>query len=115
MLPVNRNISIYKGDTFDLEFRLRARSGEGDPGGYVNLTGATGKAQIRLTEDSAEVLAEFAVTCGADGTVLITLTAEQTAALVNGGMYDVQIEFPDGSIKTYLRGTVSVVKEVTRA
>lgn len=119
-LPVNRNITIYKGDTFTLDFRLRARTSQGDPGVYIDLTGATARAQIRPAEDGS-LSTEFTcatadqTTTDGKGRVQISLTPAQTSALPDsGGVWDVQVEFPDGTVRTYLKGTVSITKEVTR-
>lgn len=122
MLPVQRNLVIYKGDTFSFSFRLRDRTSTGELGNYVDLTGATGKSQIRLTADSASVIAEFDVTipnqsvAANKGRVNLYLSPETTGSstFVNGS-WDAQITFPDGTIRTYLHGTVTVMKEVTRA
>lgn len=115
MLPVNRNLTIYKGDTFDFTFKLRTKGAFGAPGDYVDLTGATAKAQIRASQDDTTVMAEFTCSTGDDtGSVSLQLSPTQTAALTGNGVWDVQITFADGAIKTYLAGTTTVVKEVTR-
>lgn len=119
-LPVGKNLSIYKGDSYEFSFRLRARAGDGTPGDYVDLTGCTAKAQIRQTEDSSTTIAEFTTEIptqnGDDlGRVRLSLTSGQTSASnFTGGKWDVQLTWPDGSVKTYLAGTVTVTKEVTR-
>lgn len=120
-LPVGKNLTIYKGDSYALSFRLRGRTSTGNPGAYVDLTGATAKAQIRATETSNTVIAEFATEiptqAGSDlGRVNLSLTPEQTGdPAFDNGKWDVQILFPDGSVKTFLRGDVLVTKEITRA
>lgn len=115
MLPVNQNLSIYKGDTFVYTFKLRTKTATGQPGAYVDLTGCTAKAQIRASQDDATVMAEFATaTGGTTGSVTLTLSPTQTAALTSNGVWDAQITFADGTVKTYLAGTTTVVKEVTR-
>ena len=119
-LPVGRNLSIYKGDSYSFSFRLRGRNPDGTPGSYVDLTGCTAKAQVRATEDTSTVMAEFATQIptqtGSDlGRVNISLTSVQTeGAGFTGGKWDVQLTWPDGSVKTYLSGSVTVTKEVTR-
>lgn len=115
MLPVSKNITVYQGDTFDLVFRLRNPDTSEGPGSYIDLTGCTAKAQVRSTEIDPTVLAEFTPTVdGVNGQVSLRLSSTQTAGLA-AGVWDVQLTFPDGTIKTYLKGTVTVVKEVTRA
>lgn len=110
-LPAQRNISIYKGDSFAFQFTLKDPVSE-EP---VDLTGTTVKAQIRATEDSATVMAEFVTSHDDDGgTVTISLTPVLTTALTTSGVWDVQLTFPDTTVRTYLRGTATLVKEVTR-
>jgi len=119
-LPVGRNLSIYKGDSYSFSFRLRGRNPDGTPGDYVDLSGCTAKAQVRQTEDNSTVMAEFGTEIptqsGNDlGRVNLTLTSTQTeGAGFVGGKWDVQLTWPDGSVKTYLAGSVTVTKEVTR-
>jgi len=119
-LPENRNLVIYKGDTFSLSFRLRQKQTSGAPGAYVDLTGCTPKAQIRATEDSTTVLQEFTATLGDQtnvdtvGQVNLVISSADTANL-SPGVWDVQVTYPDNTVTTYLRGSVTVTKEVTRA
>lgn len=115
MLPVNKNLTIYRGDSFDFDFRLREKNPDGTPGDYLDLTGATPKAQVRTSNDETSVAAEFTCSLGPEaGQVHLELSPEQTATLGNG-VWDVQIQFADGKIRTYLTGSVATVKEVTRA
>lgn len=116
--PGTHDLDIYKGDSFELFFRIRETDVNGDPAGYVNLTGRVPKAQIRASASSGTVLAEFTAALAdqttAPGGVLLTLTPAQTAALTNG-VWDVQLTTTaTGDTKTYLRGTVTVTDEVTR-
>lgn len=120
MKPATLNIEIYKGDDFSLFFRIREKLANGDPGPYLNLTGSTGKAQIRQTEDTATVAAEFTVTIGdqvaTPGAVLCELSSALTGALTitNPGKWDIQLTHADGKVRTYLAGSVTLIKEVTR-
>jgi len=123
VIPVSRNLTLYQGDTYSFTFRLRDLSPQGDPGNYVDLTGVTAKAQIRQSETTSAVAAEFTATIPDQtvaedtGRVVLSLTPAETAALNltnNAGVWDVQLTFPDGTIKTYLRGAIRVIREVTR-
>lgn len=131
MQPVLQDISVYQGDTFDFFFRVRERVW--DPaleeyvaGNYINLTGWSGKSQIRASADATAVLAEFTVTISdqavTPGGVLLVLTPAQTAALpatasptVPAAIWDVQLTNGAGEIRTFIRGAVTVTREVTRA
>lgn len=120
MKPATLNIEIFKGDTYTLFFRVREKLADGSLGDYIDLTGATAKSQIRQSEDSSTVLGEFTATIGdqvaTPGSVLLTLTAAETTALAltQNGVWDVQITYADGKVRTYLKGTVTLLKEVTR-
>lgn len=111
-LPSEKNISLYQGDTFELLFRLKSGTS------YVDLTGATPTAQIRASADAASPIISFTAALtdqtATPGGVMLTLSAAQTSGLTANGVWDVQLAYPDGSVKTYLKGTVTVVKEVTR-
>jgi hypothetical protein len=59
MEPGVYNMTLYQGDDRTLIFRLRSQNVDGTPGAYLDLTGQTAKAQIRTTESSSTVAAEF--------------------------------------------------------
>jgi hypothetical protein len=110
-LPAQKNISIYKGDSYTIVFTLKDPDTE-EP---VDLTGVEVAAEIRATEDAGSALATF--TCGHDddgGTVTLELSPAETTALTVNGVWDVQLTFTDGWVQTYLKGSVTLVKEVTR-
>ena len=112
-LPMEKNITLYQGDTFEMIFRLLTTSSE-----YVDLTGCTVDSQIRATKASGTVvetfLGEITDQDELPGGVRLSLTAAETTLLTADGVWDVQLTWPDGTVKTYLGGSVTVVKEVTR-
>jgi hypothetical protein len=116
-LPVSKNLSIYQGDSYELKFTLYEKDINGEPGDPIDLTGAVATAEIRATAESGTVLAEFDGSHNSTGgTVTLVLSPAETAALpATGGVWDVQIEYTDGEVRTYLAGNVAVTKEVTRA
>ena len=100
--PAPWDLSIYQGDTFDLRLTLTR---EGQP---LPLDTATVVARVK---DKLGVLYNFTVVENrADGFLHIRLPATSTA-LIGGGMWDLQIEL-DNVVRTYLRGRVSVIKDV---
>lgn len=125
MQPARQDLTIYQGDTYDFFFRVRERVWNAEikefqPGAYIDLTGWTGKSQIRATPDATAVLAEFAVTISdqvaTPGGVLLVLTPVKTTALpTSGGVWDVQLTNVAGEIRTFIAGKVTVFPEVTRA
>lgn len=120
MIPGSVDITVYQGDTYTLFFRVRNQNPDGTPGAYIDLTGYVGLAQIRAkATDPDPPLATFAVTLAdqvlSRGGVTLTLTPAQTAPLpVTGGVWDVQLTAPDGSVHTYLAGNVIVLQQVSR-
>lgn len=84
----------------------------------VDLTGATARMQIRAQLGGA-VLLELTTENGALaitglGTITRTLSAAQTAALTwTEAVYDLEVQYPDGTVQRYLQGAVTVSREVT--
>lgn len=129
MIPAPKDITIQQGDTFQLLFRVRSQVwdstlGKWVPGPYVNLTGATPKAQIRATAASTTVIAELTgvvldqMITETLGGVLFSLTSSQTLSLVPTTtakyVYDAELTLADGTVNTYLSGKVTVKPGVTR-
>jgi len=109
-------IEIYKGDDFELKFRLKDSFGV-----YINLTGWTGRAQLRNVSGPTGILAaSFAVAIGNQGTepgsIIVTMPAVTTAALTLPlGVYDVEMTSSAPSkITTYLVGPATIIDDVTR-
>ncbi|WP_301361832.1 hypothetical protein [Stutzerimonas nitrititolerans] len=84
----------------------------------VDLTGATARMQIRAGIGGA-LLLELTTENGGlaitgPGTLVRTLSAAQTAALTwTEGVYDLEVEYADGTVQRYLQGKVTVSREVT--
>lgn len=115
--PFKLNLKIYQGATFSALQTWKV----GSPAAPVDLTGCTARMQVREAVDAPAVLLECTtedgriVLGGADGTVLIQLTAVDTAALAwTAGVYDLEVVFADGTVRRLLAGTVTVSPEVTR-
>lgn len=84
----------------------------------VDLTGAKARMQIRAGLGGALLLELTTESDGlaitGPGTLIRTLSAAQTAALTwTDGVYDLEVQFPDGTVKRYLQGAVTVSREVT--
>lgn len=117
MLPGTKDLAIYQGDTFILRLRLKLSTAR-NVNDYIDLTGCSVVAQIRSTEDSNTIIAPFTTVVENQttnkGEVTISLANTTTTAMTQDGLYDVQVTFPDGTVTTYLRGKVTLTKEVTR-
>lgn len=114
-LPANRDIEIYRGDPYEHDVTW---THGGQP---VDLTAGTGvveaRAQIRATPDGA-LLHEFTTDVSAaeaDGKIVMTLTADQTAELPVESVWDVELRPQGGQFSTWMRGRVHCEPDVTRA
>lgn len=113
----SRDLSILQGETF--AYRAVWKTGP-SPGVPVDLTGCVARMQVRSSKASEEVL--IALTTendrialgGTDGSIELGISAADTAALDRGGVYDLEIEFPDGTVRRLLQGKVRFDPEVTR-
>jgi len=87
----------------------------------VNLTGCTAKLQVRETVSAATTLLELS---SANGGIVITpllgqidlyISSVNTGTLLGtGGVYDLEVYFPNGDITRLVEGKVLFKDEVTR-
>ena len=126
MTPGTLNLTVRRGDTYTQVLTITnpaASDPTGQtPGTPVDLTGCVAEMQIVATYNTAPTysLSSKAPTAnggtivlgGTAGTVTITIPPADTNML-NQGRYDLRIEFPNGSIFTFVAGTVFVQPGVT--
>lgn len=125
MYPAQSDLQLYRGDYFEMLLRLREGNwvdGAYEPGDYMNLQGWSGKAEVRATTDAASALATFTVvvlpqsgdTLG--GVHLYLGTADTASMQVSSAVWDFQLTEPGAParVHTYLRGKVTITKDVTR-
>ena len=115
----NFKIEIDQGATYNKVITWKA--GTPKNAAPVDLTGCKARAQVRADIDSPEVLLELTtengriVLGGPTGKIRIVIDAVTTAAIKwDGGVYDLEVEFPDGVVERRLAGAVVVSKGVTR-
>ena len=114
--PGRLDMSCYQGASFD--YTLTWQTG-GTP---VNLSGYTARMQVRDGYDGGSAIVSLTsgtgITLGGTaGTILVALTATQTAAIdaTPSGQYVYDLELVSGSTVTRLvEGTFIVSPEVTR-
>jgi hypothetical protein len=113
MDPATRNFNVVESDTFEATITLRDKA-TGDP---INLTGATCKMQVRTSYDAVDPPAMEFTTGGGGMTVDGVngkITLSKTVALAAGEyVYDLQVVFAGPITRTYLRGRIKVLEEVT--
>ena len=112
-----------RGDTFaGISFELNTQASPSDPLVPISLVGATVKMQVRIEPDSATNLIEWISSNAAQITITgidnnkINILAKRIPANAPAKkcVYDVQITFADGTIKTYIGGIFEILKDVTR-
>jgi len=118
------DITIEQGADFELPLTLQHSDGTA-----YNLTGYTGRGQIRKYHRSATITVSFTVTIPTPltlpttGQLTISLTAVQTAAIPAGELitderskyvYDIEIVSGAGTVKRILDGFAFISPEVSR-
>ncbi|QEM40917.1 MAG: hypothetical protein [Phage AS32] len=124
MIPAVANLRWTRGDSFSKFGRVRTKVWDAVAGAYVagpyrDLTGWTGLAQVRETHDSTTVLFAITVTLGdqvaAPGSFFLTVAPELTAdQTVLSGVWDLQWTTNTGDVLTYVGGSVTLDKDVSR-
>ncbi len=108
--PTQHNLVQYTGTTFEGEVSL-IDSATRDP---VNLSGASGTIVVTDKDGATAMSTEVVVTDADGGTfaweVAASVTAEVTPSRYS---YLVQIDWPDGTKKIVLTGTLDVRRGVT--
>lgn len=109
-MATKANITIDQGTTFSTTISLTDDNGE-----PINLTGYSGRSQMRKHYTSSNSQS-FTVTLGElTGVVELGLTATQTANLVPGRyVYDVEVISGANVVSRIIEGIVTVTPEVTR-
>ena len=106
------NLTIDQGTTYSVTITVND-----DTGSARNLTGYTGRSQMRRSYyTSANTAFTVSVTNPANGEISITLTAAQTAN-VKAGRYVYDLELVNANSTTVERvveGIVTIYPEVTR-
>lgn len=109
-MPQQMSLNIYRGDCYHWTFTFWT---DPDATQAYDLTGATAKAEIRPKSGGA-ILAELTCTVLEPNTVEVELLTEDSEKLSSGkAVWDLQITFPDGCVKTLVAGGVVVTADVT--
>ena len=115
-VPDTLDLALYAGD--GVSINMGVTNGAGDP---VSLGPGEWKAQIRKQRGDAQPEAEFAADWNTEtNSVTISLTGEQTAALIDEagqqfkGVWDIQWSPETGMPVTLIQGQVTCDADVTR-
>jgi hypothetical protein len=110
-MAAERNISIYKGDTYTHEARIKNASNVA-----INISNRTYTAQIRKSKASQDIVENFTVnvTDAANGVLVFSLVASVTSNIQVGTYYYDLQEQNSGVVTTLMGGKVIISGEVTR-
>ena len=110
------NFSVIKNDTSDFDWTMEFLKNDA----AIDLTDADIKAEFKTSIDAATV----ALTMSTDDDSIEFVDAvagkikfaKQVISIAAGTYYfDVQITFPNGDVKTYVNGTMTVIQDITDA
>ena len=108
------NFNCEQGSTFE---RVIEVTNNDDT--IKNLDGVTGRMQVRTTIDAASAMVEFTTANGKMfingelGTVTLSLTAAETAALTQSGVYDLELIDASGEVDRLIEGNFNLEQNVT--
>jgi hypothetical protein len=115
MAATTYDLTIEQGANFSQVITYK------EDGVAVNLTGYTARMQVRATLESASTLVELTTANsrialgGAAGTISLTISATDTAALTAGrGVYDLELVSGSGIVTRLLQGVATISRNVTR-
>lgn len=108
------NLGMTRGDTWTLTVTYQDSTGAA-----VDLSGASARFQIRISQDSSTTLLALAspgdITLNASGEIAVTASAAATAALdFSRAWYDLELTLVDGTVKTLIIGNIDLTKDVSR-
>lgn len=109
-MATKANITIDQGTTFSTVISLTDDNGE-----PIDLTGYTGRSQMRKHYTSSNSQSFTVSLSNTSGVVSLSLTATQTANLTPGRyVYDVEVVSGANIVSRIVEGIVTVTPEVTR-
>ena len=120
------NITIDQGSTFTRLISIEQPDLDTDPTGATFepfvLSGYTARMQIRRTIESSTVMLSLTTENGgidinpgaAENEIELSISATNTATLTTSGVYDLEIINGSNVVSKVVRGTVTLIQEVTR-
>jgi hypothetical protein len=111
--PAQYNVKIWRNDSWAQTFALLA---DETP---IDLSGSTILIQVRPTATSSEVALELTTddsSIGIGGIDSNQITLNKIVDIAAGTyVYDMNVTFPSGEVKTYLWGNFIVSEDITKA
>lgn len=108
------DITCEQGATFSRTLNVKDSAGNAR-----DFSTYSGRMHVRRTTASADTLVELTTANGrmilnAYGDIILNLSATETAALTEGGVYDLEVEATDGTVERVVEGIFLLDLEVTR-
>jgi DUF4097 and DUF4098 domain-containing protein YvlB len=108
------DITCEQGATFSRTLTVKDSNGDAR-----DLSAYTARMQVRRTTSSSTTLVELTTENGriflnSDGEISLSLSASETAALTDEGVYDLEIEDSSGNVERVVEGSFNLDLEVTR-
>ena len=104
------NITVDQGADFIYNVNLIDSGGNN-----VDLTGFTGKAQLRTSYTSPNYTTMYAATGNTDGMVFLSMNSATTANLTSSRyVYDLELISTDNIVSRIMEGVITVNPNVTR-
>lgn len=112
-LPNGVDYELWQGDTWEPGTITATVSGT-----PINFTGYTATMEIRnaISNDVSITLTSTpaaGITLTSLGVITITMTAEQTNAMLGEYNYDLQVTNTNSEVRTYTYGTITVKNDAT--
>ena len=109
-LPSNYDLELYRGDYFSTSVVLKDSDGI-----VLDLTGYTAQCSIRASYSDVTSYDATCTITPASGLIDVLFPTSVMETLAAGSyIWDFQVTNPDGNVRTYLAGDVTVFDEVTQ-
>jgi hypothetical protein len=109
MQPASLPLDVYRGDSQRMQIKLWMDAGATIP---YDLTGVTAKSEIR-DRPAGPCIVAMACTITLPNIINIYLAAVDSHKLPAKGVWDLQLTYASGDVKTPVAGVVTVTTDVT--
>jgi hypothetical protein len=108
--PPIHDMTLYRGDTQPRTFKYRNRA----TGELQSLAGATALMQLRSSASSETVIYTFPLTVNEAENTITMLISNWELVTWTTGVYDLEVTYGSGVVETWIKGTCTVMEDVSR-
>lgn len=109
MQPGKFDLTLYRGDTAKMRFVLWQDTAHTIP---YDISTATAKSEIR-DKSAGTTVVEMDCTVTAPNIIDVVLDAASSATVLTKGVWDLQLTWPDNTVRTVVAGGVTTTADVT--